>query len=118
MGRRGTGLPGWRIAQKAEPATGLAGVDHCSAGLRRSVFISDVWAVFDTEGLWRIILLSLGVSLSATALAVLFGAPLGAALAACPIPGRRILVVAANAFLGLPPGGCRSGALPAALPVG
>jgi len=33
----------------------------------------------------------------------LFGAPLGAALAACPIPGRRILVVAANALLGLPP---------------
>jgi tungstate transport system permease protein len=33
----------------------------------------------------------------------LFGAPLGAALAACPFPGRRILVVAANAFLGLPP---------------
>ena len=67
------------------------------------MFISDVWAVFDTEGLWRIILLSLGVSLSATALAVLFGAPLGAALAVCPIPRRRILVVAANAFLGLPP---------------
>jgi tungstate transport system permease protein len=67
------------------------------------VSVSDLWAIFDTEGLWRIILLSLGVSLSATALAALFGAPLGAALAACPFPGRRILVVAANAFLGLPP---------------
>ena len=65
--------------------------------------VSELWAIFDTEGLWRIILLSLGVSLSATALAALFGAPLGAALAACPFPGRRILVVAANAFLGLPP---------------
>jgi tungstate transport system permease protein len=70
---------------------------------RRSVFVSDLWAIFDTEGLRRIILLSLRVSLSATALAALFGASLGAALAACPIPGRRILVVAANAFLGLPP---------------
>jgi ABC-type tungstate transport system substrate-binding protein len=67
------------------------------------VSVSEFWAIFDTEGLWRIILLSLGVSLSATALAALFGAPLGAALAACPIPGRQILVVAANAFLGLPP---------------
>ena len=65
--------------------------------------VSELWAIFDTQGLWRIILLSLGVSLSATAIATLFGAPLGAALAACPIPGRRILVVAANAFLGLPP---------------
>ena len=65
--------------------------------------VLDLWAIFDTPGLWRIILLSLGVSLSATALAALFGAPLGAALAACAIPGRQILVVAANAFLGLPP---------------
>jgi tungstate transport system permease protein len=67
------------------------------------VSVSDLWAIFDTPSLWRIILLSLGVSLSATALAALFGAPLGAALAACAIPGRQILVVAANAFLGLPP---------------
>jgi tungstate transport system permease protein len=67
------------------------------------VSVLDLWAIFDTPGLWRIILLSLGVSLSATALAALFGAPLGAALAACAIPGRQILVVAANAFLGLPP---------------
>ena len=65
--------------------------------------VLDLWAIFDTPGLWRIILLSLGVSLSATALAALFGAPLGAALAACAIPGRQILVAAANAFLGLPP---------------
>jgi len=67
------------------------------------VSVLDLWAIFDTPGLWRIILLSLGVSLSATALAALFGAPLGAALAACAIPGRQILVAAANAFLGLPP---------------
>jgi tungstate transport system permease protein len=67
------------------------------------VSVSDLWAIFDTPDLWRIILLSLGVSLSATALAALFGAPLGAALASCAIPGRQILVVAANAFLGLPP---------------
>jgi tungstate transport system permease protein len=65
--------------------------------------VSDLSAIFDTEGLWRIIRLSLGVSLSAAALADLFGAPLGAALATCPFPGRRSLVVAANAFLGLPP---------------
>ena len=43
--------------------------------------LSDLWAVLDTDALGRIILLSLGVSLSATALASLFGTPLGAVLA-------------------------------------
>jgi tungstate transport system permease protein len=67
------------------------------------VSVLDLWAIFDTDELGRIILLSLSVSLSATALATLFGAPFGAALAAYAFPGRRILVVAVNAFLGLPP---------------
>ena len=81
----------------------LGSVDHGIAGLSRSVSVLDLWAIFDTDELGRIILLSLSVSLSATALATLFGAPLGAALAAYAFPGRRILVVAVNAFLGLPP---------------
>jgi tungstate transport system permease protein len=81
----------------------LGSIDHGIAGLSRSVSVLDLWAIFDTDELGRIILLSLSVSLSATALATLFGAPLGAALAACAFPGRRILVVAVNAFLGLPP---------------
>lgn len=64
---------------------------------------SDLWAILDDEALGRIVALSLGVSLSATALATLFGMPLGAALAVYPIPGRRVLVVTVNALLGLPP---------------
>ena len=64
---------------------------------------SGIWAIFETEGLWRIVALSLGVSLSATALATLAGISFGAALALCSFPGRRALVVLTNAFLGLPP---------------
>jgi tungstate transport system permease protein len=54
-------------------------------------------------GLLRIIALSLGVSLGATASAALVGLPCGAVLAAVRFPGRYGLVVAANALLGLPP---------------
>ena len=61
------------------------------------------WAVLDAGVLGRVIALSLVVSISATALATLFGTPLGAALAVYRFPGRRILVVTFNALLGLPP---------------
>ena len=64
---------------------------------------SGLWAIFDTERLWQIVGLSLGVSLIATALATLAGISLGAALAVCSFPGRRMLVMLTNAFLGLPP---------------
>jgi tungstate transport system permease protein len=47
--------------------------------------------------------LSLSVSLSATAAAALAGLPLGAALAIARFPGRRVLIVSANALLALPP---------------
>lgn len=66
----------------------------------------DDWAVsaiIDVRTLGRIIGLSLAVSISATTLAALLGTPLGAALAVCHFPGRRILVVTFNALLGLPP---------------
>ena len=63
----------------------------------------DLWAVLDAGGLGPIIALSLAVSASATALATLFGAPLGAMLAVFAFPGRQILVVMFNALLGLPP---------------
>lgn len=62
-----------------------------------------IWAIFDTEALWEIVIFSLGVSLSATALATVAGISLGAALALCSFPGRRALVILVNAFLGLPP---------------
>jgi tungstate transport system permease protein len=51
----------------------------------------------------HIVLLSLGVSLGATAWAAALGLPLGAALAIWRFPGRRLLILASNALLGLPP---------------
>ena len=54
-------------------------------------------------GLLQVIALSLGVSLCATLAASLAGLPLGAALAILRFPGRRTLILAANALLGLPP---------------
>ena len=53
--------------------------------------------------LWEIVLLSLRVSLTATALACLFGIPLGALLAVARFPGRGAAVVLVNALMGLPP---------------
>lgn len=50
-----------------------------------------------------IVLLSLRVSLTASGLAFLLGAPLGAALAVYRFPGRDVAVVLVNALLGLPP---------------
>ena len=63
----------------------------------------DLWAILEAGVLGRIIAFSLAVSVSATALATLFGTPLGAALAVYRFPGRQIFVVTFNALLGLPP---------------
>src|SRR6201993_3953877 len=57
---------------------------------------------FDAE-LRGIVLLSLTVSLTASAFAFTIGAPLGTALAVYRFPGRGALIVLANALLGLPP---------------
>jgi tungstate transport system permease protein len=65
--------------------------------------ITSLWAAFGTAELWQIIALSLAVSLSATAVAAALGLPFGAGLAVWRFPGRRALIVAANALLGLPP---------------
>ncbi len=51
----------------------------------------------------EIVGLSIGVSLTATALAAAISMPTGAALAVFPFRGRRLAVVLINAFLGLPP---------------
>jgi tungstate transport system permease protein len=53
--------------------------------------------------LYRIVLLSLEVSLTAVAAATLIGLPLGAALAIRRFPGRPVLLVTINALMGLPP---------------
>lgn len=50
-----------------------------------------------------IVSLSLGISLAATAIATAVSLPVGYALATVAFPGRRALVVLANAFFGLPP---------------
>ena len=53
--------------------------------------------------LMEIIGLSLGVTLTAVAIACSIGLPLGAALALARFPGRALLVVTLNALMGLPP---------------
>ena len=57
---------------------------------------------FDRD-LREIVLLSLAVSLTASACAFALGAPLGAALAIYRFRGRAALIVIVNALLGLPP---------------
>jgi tungstate transport system permease protein len=58
--------------------------------------------LLDSE-LWRIVALSLQVSLSAVGIAMAIGLPLGAALAVRKFPGRAGVVVTLNALMGLPP---------------
>jgi tungstate transport system permease protein len=53
--------------------------------------------------LFAIVRLSLAVTLAATLLAAVLGMPLGAFAALVRFPGRELLVVALNAFTGLPP---------------
>jgi tungstate transport system permease protein len=53
--------------------------------------------------LLRIVILSLRVSLTATAFAFLIGAPLGAAFAMARFRGRTAMLIVVNALLGLPP---------------
>jgi len=54
-------------------------------------------------GLYAIVRLSMSVSLGATLLASLLGAPLGALIALSRFPGRQVVVVGLNALMGLPP---------------
>ena len=54
-------------------------------------------------GLYAIVRLSLLVSLSATVLATFAALPIGAELALVRFPGRALVVVVINAFMGLPP---------------
>jgi tungstate transport system permease protein len=56
----------------------------------------------DSE-LLGIVGLSLRVSLSASVIALLIGAPIGAWLAIARFPGRQAIIVITNALLGLPP---------------
>ena len=53
--------------------------------------------------LGEVVLLSLEVSCSAVALALVFGLPLGAALALYRFPGRGAVIIGVNALMGMPP---------------
>jgi len=53
--------------------------------------------------LWRIVALSLEVSLSAVLIATALGLPLGAFIAVKRFAGRRAVIVVLNALMGLPP---------------
>jgi tungstate transport system permease protein len=55
------------------------------------------------EDLFRIVALSLSVSLTAVVVASIVGVPLGAALAVFRFGGRQAVIVLCNALLGLPP---------------
>src|SRR5580693_4900092 len=70
-----------------------------AAALRTAV---DLILSFDSS-LRDIVVLSLAVSLTASACALAIGAPLGTALAVYRFRGRGALIVVANALLGLPP---------------
>jgi tungstate transport system permease protein len=60
--------------------------------------------VFEGDAdLWEIVLLSLRVSLTATAVSCVIGLPLGAAIAVSRFRGRGAVVVLINALMGLPP---------------
>lgn len=52
---------------------------------------------------WEIVLLSLRVSLSATAVSLLIGVPIGTALALARFPGRSLVVGLVHTGMGLPP---------------
>ena len=52
---------------------------------------------------WRVTLLSLRVSLTATAFSLLVGVPLGTWLALARFPGRGLVLAAVNTGMGMPP---------------
>src|SRR3984893_18581675 len=94
--RRLLRLTGIRLAGKCSIAFGMN--DFASAFQIAVALI----ARFDLA-LREIVLLSLQVSLTASACAFLIGAPLGTALAVYRFRGRGAVVVLANTLLGLPP---------------
>jgi tungstate transport system permease protein len=74
-------------------------VDVLVAGVREAFRL----LVAGDAEVWAILRLSLLVSASGTAIALLLGIPAGAALALTRFPGRRLVVSAVNTGMGLPP---------------
>src|SRR5512137_1736638 len=62
------------------------------------------WLIFGLDAeIWRISLLSLRISGTATLISLLLGVSAGTALALTRFPGRRVLVSLVNTGMGLPP---------------
>ena len=74
----------------------MEGLAEAARNALRLIFSGDT-------ALGGIVLLSLGVSLSAVLVATVIGLPLGAAIGVGRFPGRRAAVVLLNALMGLPP---------------
>jgi tungstate transport system permease protein len=74
-------------------------VDVLVAGVREAFRL----LVAGDADVWAILRLSLLVSASGTAIALLLGIPAGAALALTRFPGRQLVVSAVNTGMGLPP---------------
>jgi tungstate transport system permease protein len=87
------------FAPRHLPAQERSGLNDFSAASRAAMSL----IAGGDPHLLGIVLLSLEVSLSAVCIASVVGLPLGAALAVSRFPGRRPLVVATNALMGLPP---------------
>ncbi len=67
-------------------------------------FLQSLGLIFGGDAeLWAIVAISLKVSLTAVAFACLIGMPIGAWIAVGRFRGRRGLIVAVNALMGLPP---------------
>jgi len=63
-----------------------------------------LWLLFSGDPeVWRITFLSLQISLTATALSMLIGIPLGTFLALTEFPGRRFVLSLVNTGMSLPP---------------
>ncbi|MGQ0575441.1 MAG: ABC transporter permease [Pseudonocardia sp.] len=67
--------------------------------------LAQAWRLLLTgdEDTWSITLLTLRVSLTATAIALLLGLPLGTLIALTSFRGRRVVLAGANTGMGLPP---------------
>lgn len=74
-------------------------MDELTAGLTEAVRL----LLGGNPEVWEVIRLSLRVSLTATAIALVLGVPAGAMLALARFPGRSLVVGALYAGMGLPP---------------
>jgi tungstate transport system permease protein len=85
-----------------DPGFGLGGSAGVSDILHGGVIALGLIFSLDAD-LFRIVRLSLGISLTAVVVATIFSLPLGAALAVYRFRTRGVVIVIFNALMGLPP---------------